>query len=129
MDEASLLQKACPDLQEWPMTWRYDDSDIAPGTAIVALFKPFLLKLLGLKLSRRVFNRHRDNLWLVGGELIRRRQEQAPLRRLPTDQLIERFIDEDGGPLISSTMLDSEQDSIDGTCRKLHKFLNTTSVK
>ncbi len=111
------------------MTWRYDDSDIAPGTAIVALFKPFLLKLLGLKLSRRVFNRHRDNLWLVGGELIRRRQEQAPLRRLPTDQLIERFIDEDGGPLISSTMLDSEQDSIDGTCRKLHKFLNTTSVK
>lgn len=53
------------------------------------------------KTSKTTFNRHRDNLWQVGGELIRRRYEDPQLKRLPIDQLIRQLIEEDGGPLIS----------------------------
>jgi hypothetical protein len=39
------------------MRWRYEEADIAPGRAIVAVFKPFLLDLLHRKVSKTTFNR------------------------------------------------------------------------
>src|ERR1035438_9072993 len=68
----ALLRQACPDLDDWPSIWQYQAADLAPGAAIVAIFKPFILDLLRGNLSKKTFNRHRDNLWLVGGEIIRR---------------------------------------------------------
>jgi len=124
LDDAALLLKACPDLHDWPMRWRYDDSDIAPGTRIVAIFTPFLLDLLHRKPSKRTFNRHRDNLWLVGGEIIRRRRSDPDLERLPIDTLVGELIEADGGPLIYPRISESEQRAIDATCKKLHRFLS-----
>jgi len=110
------------------MRWRYDASDIAPGTAIVATFKPFLLDLLHRKVSKATFNRHRDNLWLVGGEIIRRRQDDPDLKRLPIDKLIGQLIEEDGGPLIWPRTTEAEQNAIDATCRKFYRFLNHSTT-
>ena len=65
--------------------WQYDAADLAAGAAIVEVFKPFLLDLLHEQaLPKRTFNRHRDNLWLLGGELIRRRYDDAELKRCPS---------------------------------------------
>ena len=122
-DEA-LLRQACPDLDDWPSRWQYQAADLAPGAAIVAIFKPFLLDLLRGNLSKKTFNRHRDNLWLVGGEMIRRRYEDPDLKRLPIATLVRELVEEDGGPLIQSRMSETEQNTIDTTCRKLHRFLN-----
>ena len=127
MDDAALLLKACPDLHDWPRRWRYDDSDIAPGTRIVAIFTPFLLDLLRRKPSKRTFNRHRDNLWLVGGEIIRRRRTDPDLERRPIDTLVGEMIEADGGPLIYPRISESEQRAIDATCRKLHRFLSDSN--
>ncbi len=118
-----MLAKACPDLQDWPNRWQYEAADLAPGTAIVSTFKPFLLELLR-GLSRKAFNRHRDNLWQLGGEIIRRRHEDPDLMRIPIDKLIRQLVEEDGGPLMGSRISETEQNAIDATCRKLHKFLS-----
>src|SRR5271155_1903202 len=58
------LASCCPDLDEWPMSWRYEERDVAPGRGMVECFKPFLRHLLGLGLSGKTLRRHRDNLWL-----------------------------------------------------------------
>ena len=122
-DEA-LLGKACPDLNDWPLRWRYEDADIAPGRAIVAIFKPFLLDLLHRKVSKTTFNRDRLNLWQAGGALIQRRHGDPALKRLPIDILIRDMIEEDGGPLLWPRISESEQKALDATCRKLYRFLN-----
>ena len=125
-----MLRHACPDLDEWPLRWQYEAADLALGAAIVAMFKPFLLDLLRGSLSKRTFNRHRDNLWLVGGEMIRRRHDDPDLKRLPVDKYIRHLLDEDSGPLIWPRIAEAEQTAIDATCRKLCQFLwPSTSVE
>jgi len=114
-------------LNEWPQRWRCEDADLAPGAAIVATFKLFLLDLLRRKTSKTTFNRDRDNLWQVGGELIRRRYEDPQLKRLAIDDLIQQLIEEDGGPLIWPRVSEAEQNAIDTTCRKLYRFLNQST--
>ena len=126
-DEAALLLKACPDLDDWPKRWQCEAADLAPGAAIVATFKPFLLDLLRRKASKTTFNRDQRNLWLVGGEIIRRRHDDPDLRRLPIGKLIRRLIEEDGGPLIWPSISETEQNAIDATCRKLYRFLNPST--
>jgi len=128
-EDHALLRRACPDLDEWPLRWQYDAADLAPGAAIVAAFKPFLLDLLRGGLAKRTFNRHRDNLWLLGGEMIRRRYDDLDLKRLPADQLLGRLIDADGGPLISPRISEAEQAAVDATCRKLYQFLTHSAHK
>ncbi len=41
----------------------------------------------GAKPRKTTFNRDRRNLWLVGGEIIRRRHDDPDLKRLPVDQV------------------------------------------
>jgi hypothetical protein len=116
------LAAYCPDLDDWPSTWRYEQRDVAPGQKLVECFKPFLCHLLSLDLSRKTLRRHRDNLWLLGGELIRGLHEKPRFRRRPIDQLVLEAVDEEGGPLIRRGT-EEEQRSFDATCRKLHRFL------
>ena len=122
--DAALLAKACPDLDDWPLRWQYEEADIAPGRAIVAVFKPFLLDLLHRKVSKTTFNRDRDNLWQAGGAMIQCRHADPDLMRLSIDVLIRDMIEEDGGPLLWPRISESEQKALDATCRKLYRFLN-----
>lgn len=122
-----MLLKACPDLDDWPRHWQFEAADLAPGTAIVAMFKPFLLDLLRGNISKTTFNRDRDNLWQVGGEMIRRRHDDPDLKRLPIDQLVRQLIEDDGGPLIWPRISEAEQNAIDATCRKLYRFLDQST--
>ena len=63
-----------------------------------------------------------DNLWLLGGEIIRELNQTPPLRKLNVERLLKDRIHEDGGPLIHNGS-EEEQRSFDSTCRKLHRFL------
>jgi hypothetical protein len=126
-EDAALVLKACPDLDEWPRRWQCEAADLVPGAAIVATFKPFLLDLLRRKASKTTFNRDLRNLWQVGGEIIRRRYDDPDLKRLPIDQLVRQMVEEDGGPLIWPRISETEQNAIDATCRKLYRFLNQST--
>ena len=117
----------CPDIKDWPKRWSYEDSDLASGRRIVEFFKPFLLHLLAKKLASSTLRRHRDHMWMLGGEVIRRRQEGSHLRHLPVEKVTFALLEEDGGPLIWPRITEQEQDAFDASCRKLYQFLTTAS--
>ena len=116
----------CPDLATWPQSWCGEERDVVPGGQIVAAFTPFLLDLLGQGLSRKTRNLHRDNLWLLGGEIIRDINEAPKLRRRPAIELILQVIANDEGPLIHGGFCEQEQRSFDSTRKKLNRFLGRT---
>ena len=64
-----------------------------------------------------------DNLWTLGGEIIRDLNEDPSLRKVTANRLLSDVIDADGGPLIPNGS-EQAQHSFDSTCRKLHRFLS-----
>lgn len=99
------------------------EKDLLPGEGLVACLRPFIQHLASSGLSRKTICRHVDNLWLLGGEIIRDLHEDPPLRKLAAAQLLRKVIHEDGGPLMLSGS-EEEQRSLDATCRKFHRFLS-----
>lgn len=126
--DAHRLGLACPDLHEWPQSWRIEPADIAVGQRIVQALTPFLLHLLNHGLAKTTERRHRDNLWLLGGEIIRRRYDDDALARQDAIDALSQLIDADGGPLMLPRISQSEQDSLDATCRKLHRFMCSSAT-
>jgi hypothetical protein len=115
----------CRDLPEWPERWMGEERDLPPGRKLVACFTPFLMHLATSGLSKRTIQRHVDNLWILGGEIIRDLNEDPPLRKVAAELLIRKVIHEDGGPLIHNGSED-QQRSFDSTCRKFHRFISQT---
>ena len=104
------------------------EKDLPPGEELVARFRPFLEHLVVSGLSSKTSQRHVDNLWALGGEIIRDLNEDPSLRRKSMDQILDARIDEEGGPLVYA--MESEeplQRSFDSTCRKLYRFLSQSS--
>ena len=101
-----------------------EEKDIPPGEMLVACFRPFLDALAASDLSPKTIQKHVDNLWALGGEIIRNLNETPSLRRKSIEELLDDRIDDEGGPLVYA--LESEemqQRSLDSTCRKLYLFL------
>lgn len=92
------------------------------GEQIVAVFTPFLLDLLAQGLSRKTRNLHRDNLWLLGGEIIGDINDTPKLRKRAVKELIMQAVAGDEGPLIHGGFSEQEQRSFDSTCKKLNRF-------
>jgi hypothetical protein len=126
--DAQRLRQACPDLDEWPRSWHVEPADITVGQQIVQVFTPFLLHLLDQGLARKTVSRHRDNLWSLGGELIRRRYDDDELARQDVGGALRQLIAGDGGPLIWPRITEEEQDSLDATCRKLNRFMRDSAA-
>jgi hypothetical protein len=76
------------------------EKDLPPGEGLVACFRPFLEDLAKSGLSRKTLRRHVDNLWLLGGEIIREMHETPSLRKVDVLGLLRDQIDEEGGPLL-----------------------------
>lgn len=121
--DAQRLRQACPDLDDWPSKWQFEPADLVVGQQVVQALAPFLLGLLDQGLALKTLRRHRDNLWLLGGELIRRRYDDSALARMDASAALQELIEEDGGPLMWPRITEADQDSLDATCRKLHRFL------
>jgi len=122
------LAAYCPDLDEWPSSWRGEERDLLPGQQIVECFKPFLRHLLNLGLSGKTLRKHRDNLWLLGGELIRDLHDSPGLRRRRMEDVVFAALEDEGGPLVHNAS-EEEQRSFDSTCRKLHRFLSGARLR
>ena len=101
------------------------EKDVPPGEELVACFRPFLEDLVASDLSPKTIQKHVDNLWALGGEIIRDLNENPSLRRKSIEQILNDRIDDEGGPLVYA--LESEeplQRACDSTCRKRHRFLS-----
>jgi hypothetical protein len=102
------------------------EKDLPPGEKLVACFRPFLEHLVGSDLAPKTIQKHVDNLWVLGGEIIRDLNQNPSLRKLPVEQLLQDAVEADGGPLIHDGS-EEEQRSFDSTCRKLRRFLTHTA--
>ena len=98
------------------------EKDLPPGEQIVNYFLPFLRHLVGLNLSRKTMRKHADNLWILGGEIIRDLNETPSLRKVPVEDLVLDVLQE-GGPLLYHGDSEEEQRSFESTCRKFRRFL------
>lgn len=121
--DAERLAQYCPDLANWPRSWSVEPRDLAPGQRLVDCLKPFLLHLLATGLSRKALQTHRDNLWVLGGEMIRDFHEDPPLRKHSVEVWLDKVIDDEGGPIIYHAPSEEQQHSFDSTCRRLRRFL------
>lgn len=119
------LVRLCPDLEDWPQRWCCQDCDIVIGKRIVGCLTPFLLHLIDQGLATKTLTRHRDHLWMLGGEIVRRLYEEPRWQRRSVPHVILQFMDPDCGPLIWPRITQQQQDSFDATCRKLYQFLTT----
>ena len=74
----------------------YEERDLSHGQQMVECFKPFLRHLVSSGPSRRTLRLHRDNLWILGGEIISKLHEDPQLRKRPTDQIVLAVPGEEG---------------------------------
>ena len=124
---AQRLRQAVPDLDDWPQSWHVEPADILVGQQIVQVLMPFLLHLLDQGLAKATLRRHRDNLWTLGGELIRCRYDDDELAKKHVNDALRQLTRDDGGPLMWPRISESEQDSLDATCRKLNRFFGESA--
>jgi hypothetical protein len=113
----------CRDLDTWPRSWMGLEKDLPAGEQLVACFRPFIEHLASSSLSPKTIRQHVDNLWLLGGEIIRDLNYDPSQRKVAVHKLLRDAIGADGGPLIYNGS-EEDQLSLDSTCRKLHRFLS-----
>jgi len=78
-----------------------EEKDLPPGRRLVEYFIPFLLHLAGSGLSKRTIQNHVDNMWLLGGQIIRDVNEEPRLRYSSAELLDRHVIHHDGDQLIN----------------------------
>jgi len=110
------------DLEDWSRSWMGFPKDIPPGEKLVACFRPFLEHLIQQNLSRKTMRQHVDNLWILGGEIIRDLNETPSLRKVPVQALVLEVIKEEG-PLLYHGDSEDQLRSFESTCRKFRRFL------
>src|SRR5215470_20035027 len=82
------LERYCRDLNGWPRSWMGWEKDLPPGEKLLTCFRPFLEHLVSSDLSPKTIQTHVDNLWALGGEIIRDLNETPSLRNKPVDQIL-----------------------------------------
>lgn len=112
----------CRDLDRWPRSWMGLEKDLPPGEELLGCLRPFIEHLASASLSPKTIRRHVDNLWMLGGEIIRDLHYDSSLRKVAVDRLLRSAVHEYGGPALHNGS-EEEQRSFDSTCRKLHRFL------
>jgi len=118
-----IVKGLCSDIDEWPDSWQGFPEDVLYGEELLKEMKLFIEYLIDQGLKPKTIKSHIDNLWLMGGELIRKINEDESLRqKTPLDLILEN-IDEDGGSYCRHLDSEYEMRSYDATCRKFHQFL------
>lgn len=108
-------------MEEWPASWVGVKEDEAPGRRLVTEVRPFIAHLIEDGLPPKTVRRHLDNLWAIGGEIIREFNDEPALRRRSARKLLLDAIDAGEAPLLHAT--EADQRSADATARKLLRFL------
>lgn len=117
------ILRYCSNFYDWPKSWLGIDDDLKSGDQLLRVFEPFIHYLISSGLSQKTIRGHTNNLWLLGGELVRSLHWDESLRNLKGTELVSRAIGDDGGPYSRHLSTQSERKFFDVTCRKLYKFL------
>jgi hypothetical protein len=124
----SRIEKMWADFYEWPESWKGFPEDVPYGERLIEIYKPFVEELLS-RYSHNTVNRHLTNLWLLGGELIRKINMNPELREKAPMELLLDNVDETGGPYCRHLDTEEQMRAYEATCRKLFKFLQERKPK
>ena len=94
---SALLEHYCRGLDKWPHSWMGMENDLPAGERLVTCFRPFLEQLVHSDLSPKTIQKHVDNLWALGGEIIRDLNQDPSLRRKDIAKILDDRIDEEVG--------------------------------
>jgi hypothetical protein len=119
----SILRKCA----EWPVAWMGVDEDVPYGQRLVAAMMPFIESLIASNISARVLKKHLDNLWLLGGEIIRDVSLHEDYDKSAPAAKLWEALGPHEGPYCRHLHTASEQQSYDATCGKLYRFLKQNS--
>ena len=96
--------------------------DLPYGRSICEAMCPFVEHLIARGLKDKTVRNHMDNLWILGGEIIRDISTFGKYD-IPAEQSLKDSVGPDGGPYCRHLQSESEENSFNATCRKLHRFL------
>jgi len=110
------------DIRNWPNSWAIIHEDIEYGKKIIKIYRPFIKSLKEKGLSRKTINSYIDDLWVLGGFIIKIINQEKKYRNYEPEWLFPRYIDSCDGPKILD-FSEYEQNKFDRTCRKFYTYL------
>ena len=116
----SLFQR----MDEWPASWAGFPEDVPVGHRLVAILRPFLARLHAQGLGAKTLRAHLNNLWVIGGEVIRKVTNDPARRRRAAHDLLREAVMGGEAPLVGG-LTETEQRALDATARKLDRFLSS----
>jgi len=114
--------KICNDFNEWPSSWSEGEDDLSYSRKLLEIFEEFVENLCKSGLSTKTIRRHMDNLWQLGGELVRRVNLEKKYSVFVKEHLIEH-VDAEGGPYCHHLDIEEDLRSYDATCKKLFRYV------
>ena len=114
-------------MSDWPSSWAGVPEDERIGIALVAEMRPFA-EHLERRFSANTVRGHLNCLWIIGGEIIRRLDNEPRVRKLTGRKLLLEAIEASEAPLASG-VTEAEQKVIDATTRRLLRFMTTHGTK
>jgi len=122
------LKEVATLMEGWPKSWAGTHEDEPVGRRLVAALQLFMTHLQQQGLASRTLRRHLDNLWLIGGEIIRQLDYGPALRDKPTHLLLIEAIQDGEAPLVRD-LTEEQQAALDATARKLLKFVAASNPR
>ena len=115
-------------MEDWPKSWAGTDEDEPVGRRLMAVLHLFMTHLQQQALSARTLRRHLDNLWLIGGEIIRHLDDDPTRRDKPTHALLIEAIQDGEAPLVRD-LTEEQQAALDATARTLLEFVAASNPR
>jgi hypothetical protein len=81
------------------------EPDLPLGEQLLPYFRRFIEHLASSSLSPKTIRNHVDNLWSLGGEIIRDLHYDKTLRKLPVERLLRQSVHELGGPAFTTAQM------------------------
>jgi len=122
----SLLFEYCKDINEWPIRWALDNSDIQIGNSINEYFKLFLIDRIEKNRTKSTIKIYARYLLVLGGELIRHINDDNN-KQLSSKDIFLKYIDSSGGPYWRHARDDFTHARYDSVCKQLFKFVTGNS--
>ena len=111
-----------PNFDRWPKSWMGVEEDLDYGRKLLPWFADFLQALYVEGLSRKTFAQYRDNLWLLGGTIIREVSLYEEYQVDPLVKLRESVADDGILPDHYDQMTQAELNAFERMCRRFEKY-------
>lgn len=113
------------EIQTWPQKWAIEEGDEQYGQQLLGPFGEFLLHLQAAGYAPNTIRHHKNGLFILGEQIIRRITRLDSLLQAPVTAIsvMDNMINEFEGPLLFSLgYSENDQRQVDTTSRKLYKF-------